>query len=282
MNDDQSKKLAKKLKKKRKKKNPNRKLKRNIILVGVILFGFLLSTPLSAFTQKSSFGALSQVGDEVKKDNDISVKLASATVYEKAQLVEADVLIDLAPSQLDTSFKFSIYGSDKKQIKGVKVERINANYYTLFIPKSNPKNFQYYLAIQQKGAAEDKVMVGNLTKGFIFSTKNATHKASFKVQTSSHYVAESRSLLAQKYDQNIKDIEAKIKDNHQQMDDLKSKNEKLLDNVSGLTDDEKKEVADQITSNNATISGLKSNNADLEKSKNPIKEKIEALKNLSN
>lgn len=282
MSDDKSKKLAKKLKKKRKKKNPNRKLKRNIVIVGLIFLGFILSTPLSAFTQKSSFGSLSKIGDEVKKDNDISVKLASASVYEKAQLAEADVLIDLAPSQLDTTFKFSIYGSDKKQIKDVKVERINANYYTLFIPKSNPKNFQYYLAIQQKGVDGDKVMVGNLTKGFIFSTKNATHKSAFKVQTSSHYVAESRKLLAQKYDQSIKDIEAKIKNNNQQMDDMKSKNEKLLNNASGLTDDEKKEVADQITSNNATVTGLKSNNADLEKSKEPIKEKIEALKTLSN
>lgn len=282
MNDKKSKKLTKILRKKRKKKNPNKKLKRNLILVGLIFLGFFLSTPLSAFTQKSSFGALSKVGDEVKKDNDVSVKLARAKVYEKAQLVEADVLVDLAPSQLDTSFKFSIYGSNKKQIKDVKVERINANFYTLFIPKSNPQNFQYYLAIQQKGVEGDKVMVGNLTKGFIFSAKNATHKASFKVQTSSHYVAESRTLLAQKYDQSIKDIESKIKNNNQQMDDLKSNNERLLNNASGLTDDEKKEVADQINSNNVTISGLKSNNIDLEKSKNPIKEKIEALKNLSN
>lgn len=280
MKDKQSKKTARKRAKKAKVNNPNKKLKRNIVWAFVVLLAFMSTGPISALTQKSSFGSLSKMGQEVQKTSGVTVKLAQAKVFKKANLVEIDLLVDVPANQVDYQLNPTLYDVHKKKIKDIKVEKINANYYTIFVPKSDISKFQYYVAVPEKDNTEDTIVVGSLTYGFIVSAKNAVEKGTFKAHTTAYYLAESRSLLSKKYQKQIVDIDKQKQENDKQAKELTSKNEQLLLNADGLTQEEKAQVAEQIKSNNSTIESYKKSNIDLEKSKAPIKEKIRVLKNL--
>lgn len=280
MKDKQSKKLAKKIKKEAKKNNPNRKLKRNMIWAFIVLLAFMSTGPIAALTQKSSFGSLTKIGAEVQKADGVTVKLAQAKMFKKANLVEIDLLVDVPANQVDYQLNPILYDVHKKKVKNVKIEKINANFYTIFVSKSDLSKFQYYVAVPEKDNSDDTIVVGNPNYGFIVSGKNAKENAVFKAQTSTYYISESRTLLSQKYQKQLVDIDKEKKENDKQVEELKAKNEQLLLNADGLTQDEKLQVADQIKSNNTTIESYKKSNIDLEKSKAPINEKIEALKNL--
>lgn len=280
MKDKQSKKLAKKIKKEAKKNNPNRKLKRNMIWASIVLLAFISTGPIAALTQKSSFGSLTKIGAEVQKADGVTVKLAQAKMFKKANLVEIDLLVDVPANQVDYQLNPILYDVHKKKVKNVKIEKINANFYTIFVSKSDLSKFQYYVAVPEKDNSDDTIVVGNPNYGFIVSGKNAKENAVFKAQTSTYYISESRTLLSQKYQKQLVDIDKEKKENDKQVEELKAKNEQLLLNADGLTQDEKLQVADQIKSNNTTIESYKKSNVDLEKSKAPINEKIEALKNL--
>ncbi|MCT0017696.1 hypothetical protein EFE32_13040 [Lactococcus lactis subsp. lactis] len=280
MKDKQSKKLAKKIKKEAKKNNPNRKLKRNMIWAFIVLLAFMSTGPIAALTQKSSFGSLTKIGAEVQKADGVTVKLAQAKMFRKANLVEIDLLVDVPANQVDYQLNPILYDVHKKKVKNVKIEKINANFYTIFISKSDLSKFQYYVAVPEKDNTDDTIVVGNPNYGFIVSGKNAKENTVFKAHTSTFYISESRTLLSQKYQKQLVDIDKEKKENNKQVEDLKAKNEQLLLNADGLTQDEKLQVADQIKSNNTTIESYKKSNVDLEKSKAPINEKIEALKNL--
>ena len=280
MKDKQSKKLAKKIKKEAKKNNPNRKLKRNMIWAFIVLLAFMSTGPIAALTQKSSFGSLTKIGAEVQKADGVTVKLAQAKMFKKANLVEIDLLVDVPANQVDYQLNPILYDVHKKKVKNVKIEKINANFYTIFVSKSDLSKFQYYVAVPEKDNSDDTIVVGNPNYGFIVSGKNAKENAVFKAQTSTYYISESRTLLSQKYQKQLVDIDKEKKENDKQVEELKAKNEQLLLNADGLTQDEKLQVADQIKSNNTTIESYKKSNIDLEKSKAPINEKIDALKNL--
>lgn len=280
MKDKQSKKLAKKIKKEAKKNNPNRKLKRNMIWAFIVLLAFMSTGPIAALTQKSSFGSLTKIGAEVQKADGVTVKLAQAKMFKKANLVEIDLLVDVPANQVDYQLNPILYDVHKKKVKNVKIEKINANFYTIFVSKSDLFKFQYYVAVPEKDNSDDTIVVGNPNYGFIVSGKNAKENAVFKAQTSTYYISESRTLLSQKYQKQLFDIDKEKKENDKQVEELKAKNEQLLLNADGLTQDEKLQVADQIKSNNTTIESYKKSNVDLEKSKVPINEKIDALKNL--
>lgn len=280
MKDKQSKKLVKKLKKETQKSNPNKKLKRHMVWAFIVLLGFMSTGPISAFTQKSSFGSLSKVGAEVQKTDGVTVKLAQARTFKKANLVEIDLLVDVPANQVDYQLNPVLYDVHEKKVKDVKVEKINANFYTIFVPNSDIEKFQYYVSVPEKDNPDDTVIVGNPTYGFIVSAKNSTKKETFKPHTSTYYISESRTLLSQKYQKQLVDIDKEKEQNDKKVEELKTKNEQLLLNSDGLTQDEKVQVADQIKSNNSTIEGYKNSNVDLEKSKEPINEKIAALKNL--
>ena len=280
MKDKQSKKLAKKIKKEAKKNNPNRKLKRHMIWAFIILLAFMSTGPIAALTQKSSFGSLTKIGAEVQKADGVTVKLAQAKMFRKANLVEIDLLVDVPANQVDYQLNPILYDVHKKKVKNVKIEKINANFYTIFVSKSDLSKFQYYVAVPEKDNSDDTIVVGNPNYGFIVSGKNAKENAVFKAQTSTYYISESRTLLSQKYQKQLVDIDKEKKENDKQVEELKAKNEQLLLNADGLTQDEKLQVADQIKSNNTTIESYKKSNIDLEKSKAPINEKIDALKNL--
>lgn len=280
MKDKQSKKLAKKIKKEVKKNNPNKKLKRNMIWAFIVLLAFMSTGPIAALTQKSSFGSLTKIGAEVQKADGVTVKLAQAKMFRKANLVEIDLLVDVPANQVDYQLNPILYDVHKKKVKNVKIEKINANFYTIFVSKSDLSKFQYYVAVPEKDNSDDTIVVGNPNYGFIVSGKNAKENAVFKAQTSTYYISESRTLLSQKYQKQLVDIDKEKKENDKQVEELKAKNEQLLLNADGLTQDEKLQVADQIKSNNTTIESYKKSNVDLEKSKAPINEKIEALKNL--
>ncbi|MBK5077257.1 hypothetical protein IL308_10880 [Lactococcus lactis] len=282
MKDKQSKKLAKKIKKEAKKNNPNRKLKRNMIWASIVLLAFMSTGPIAALTQKSSFGSLTKIGAEVQKADGVTVKLAQAKMFRKANLVEIDLLVDVPANQVDYQLNPILYDVHKKKVKNVKIEKINANFYTIFVSKSDLSKFQYYVAVPEKGNTDDTIVVGNPNYGFIVSGKNTKENTVFKAHTSTYYISESRTLLSQKYQRQLVDIDNEKKENDKQVEELKAKNEQLLLNADGLTQDEKLQVADQIKSNNTTIESYKKSNVDLEKSKAPINEKIEALKNLKN
>jgi prefoldin subunit 5 len=281
MSDKASKKRSKQLAKKVKKKSPNRKLKKHMIWVGVIIFCFLLSKPVALMFASSSIGSISKQGATVNGDNNISAQFVSATAFKKANLVEIDVLVDLPAEALNYELKPRIYGTNKKLIEHVTVEKINAYYYTIFISQVDLKDFQCYVYLPAQSLENNKPNLGDLSQGFIIASKNMQVKDTFKAQSSGFYVKQSQDLLTKKYNAQLQTIAQQITDLKQEITTLETENQQLLVNASGLTLEEKQQVISQIQSNNASISSIKDAILEHEKSKAPIKEKIDALKTLS-
>lgn len=282
MSDKESKKLAKKLKKKEHRRSPNKKLKKHMIWLSLLLLPFLLSRPIAMMFASSSIGSVSAYGASVNEDNNITAQFVGATSYKNASLVEIDILVDLPPEAVNYNLNPKVYDTKKNLMKNVKVEKINAYFYTIFISQADLKNFQCYVYLPQPSTENNVISLGDTSQGFIISSKNMTSKEEFHVQNASQYAHKSQQLLTQKYDGQLKDIDGKIDNFNKQINQLNTQNQQLIANAEGLTQEEKQQVADQIQANNSTITSTKGTILDLENSKKPLIEKIKALESLTN
>jgi hypothetical protein len=282
MSDKASKKLAKKMAKKAKKNDPNKKLKKHMIWLVLILLPFLLSRPVAMMTASSSIGSVSSYGASVNEDNNITAQFVGATSYKNASLVEINILVDLPPEAVNYALNPQVYDTKKNLMKNVTVEKINAYYYAIFISQVDLANFPCYVFLPQPSLENSSISLGDTSQGFIISPSNMTQKEEFHAQNASQYAQKSQQLLTEKYNDQLKEIDNKIKDFNSQIAKLNAENQQLIANASGLTRDEKQQVADQIQANNSTIASTQNSISDLEKSKLPLTEKIKALETLGN
>ncbi|GAB2022333.1 hypothetical protein RyT2_14070 [Pseudolactococcus yaeyamensis] len=269
--------MSKKQVKKLRKKTPNDLLKKRLKLFLLVMALFILSRPIGAMFSNDKTENGSQIGAEISKGNEVVVKLAALKSYDKEELLEVNLLVDVPANRVDFELAPEVYNAKKKRIKNVEIVKINPNFYTLFIPQTKSETFQYYIGLPEKGNVLDTVSFDDRATGFTITPAKAEEKTAFTARSMADYDLQSRELLSLNYSDGIKALEKEQAALRKENDKLKAKNEKLLANANNLTTVEKEAVASSIATNNLSIKSNESSILDKEKAKAPILEKLKAL-----
>lgn len=242
-----------------------------MIIVLIILIFFFSSRFIFS---DNRFIKHSEIGSEIEK-NSSKYMLVKSIFYKKNGVIEIGLLSESTQISLENELGVTVKNSETNKKLPTTLEKINDDYYIIFV--TLPKRQWEQISIQLSDKTDTNILTSDIGK-FYLSNPKTMQKKVFVAKNSSDYEQEYyHSLLAQQ-DKLIASIDKEIQSKNKEIRNFKAKNAKLLDSVELKTAQERKEIQEQIRSNEQSISTTEKGINELEKKRSEYEEKIEKIK----
>lgn len=245
-----------------------------IVITSLLLLMFLLSGVVKKMTQPVITTA---IGREIKVENKTSkIAFERADYYEKSNLLitsfylKSDEVVPTDTIKIDV-----INGRNQQKIEG-KVEKINANYYVVFIPDVS-SNFKQIINNIRLTDSENQ---SNTVGAIAVTQHNVTkYNSEYKAQPLDFYVQQYKEYARQDVDKKLKDYDKEIAKFETQIKALNKENQVFLSDMNLKTSDQQKEIFSQIQSNNNTINSIKGQIKTIQETQKKVEEQRKILSN---
>ncbi|RZI47884.1 hypothetical protein [Lactococcus kimchii] len=224
-----------------------------IVLCIIIMIGFLSSGVIKKKMEPVVTTSLGRVLNIENKTSKIIFERAD--YYKKSNLLVTGFYLksdEVVPT--DTIKIETINGRTQQRIEA-SVEKINANYYVVFIPNISPNFKQIINNITLKDNQKQSYSVG----GIAVTPKNVSkNNTSYQAKPLDFYVGQYKEYARQDVEEKIKEYDKDIAKFNAQIKALNKENQLYLADMDLKTSDQQKEIFSQIQSNNNSISGINS------------------------
>ncbi|MCL2113264.1 MAG: hypothetical protein FWH31_04865 [Streptococcaceae bacterium] len=245
-----------------------------IVLCVVLTIGFLSSGIIKKKMQPvvtTSIGRVLNVENKTSK-----IVFERADYYGKSNLLITSFYLKSDEVVPTDTLKIESYNGRTQQKIEASVEKINANYYVVFIPNVAPNFKQIINNLILKDNQNQSFAVGAIA----VTQKNVSkNNASYQAKPLDFYVAQYKDYARQEVEEKIKGYDKDIAKFNAQIEALNKENQLYLADMDLKTADQQKEIFAQMKSNNNSIAGINSQIKAVKENQKKVEEQRKILSN---
>ncbi|MQW24018.1 MULTISPECIES: hypothetical protein [unclassified Lactococcus] len=246
-------------------------------LIPIIIFFLILIAFLSSGVIKKATSPIVTTPINLNLNSESSsdkIQFKSANYYEKSHLLVTTYFIESDAVVPDYTLGINCFdGTDSSKIEA-QVERVNANYYVVFMPNisSDFKQIANVMTLKNSDNSTEKLGAVSITQ------KNIKRiNKEYVAQPVATYDKEYAQYAIEVLNKKQKNVNGEIKKYERNIKQITLENQTLVEELDFKTEEQQAEIQQKIDGNNSNIEGIKGQISTLNKQKEKLSEQKKIL-----